>query len=529
MEDKGLNKVEIATEIESALEGHSKNKISKIGFWSFVAMIFMTVYGMANGQQIYYQMGYASITYVLLGLILFFIPYTFMVSEMSSAFHNEKGGILSWMTKSVGLKFGSIGAFMWYIAAIMWWFGALSYVPISFSAAIFGKDISNTWRWFGLNNKETTALIAILVLFIVIFFARKGIKAVAMVTNISMLSVIVLHILILGGGLLVFFMNGAHFDQSFHVTGISSFFIGPNKNYQTPVEALGFLVYVIFILGGMESSGGLVDKVKNPKKTVPKAMIFSGIIIASLYIGIVIITGMVANWASTFNNPNVSMANFSIYITQRQFFELGQLFGMSSASSIALGEWVNRLVAILGLIAMLNFPIILFSPIKQLFEGVPTGMIPKIFTKKNKHGVTSVAVYFEGLIVIVGILLIHLGGNSVANMYNNLVNMVTVTTSLPWAFIVFAYIKFKQNDNIKKEYQFFNKTWGVIVGYITLATILFADMFSIIEPILQHQYKQAAWIAAGPIVFGLIGYLLAVNYTKRQKNINIVEIPEELA
>ena len=107
------------TDLELLDSANNKTKVYKIGFWSFVAMIFMTVYSLGNGQQIYYQMGYAGITYIVIGIILFFIPYMFMVSEMSSAFSEEKGGIFSWMTKSVGLKFSTTGAFIWYIAAII--------------------------------------------------------------------------------------------------------------------------------------------------------------------------------------------------------------------------------------------------------------------------------------------------------------------------------------------------------------------------------------------------------------------------
>ena len=58
-------------------------------------MIFMTVYVLRNGQQIFYQMGYASITYIIIGVLLFFIPYIFMISEISSAFSHNTGGIFS--------------------------------------------------------------------------------------------------------------------------------------------------------------------------------------------------------------------------------------------------------------------------------------------------------------------------------------------------------------------------------------------------------------------------------------------------
>lgn len=518
MKDNSLNKGEYAEEIEENIEEKAgkNNKVAKIGFWSFVAMIFMTCYGLGNGQQIYYQMGYAAITYVIIGVVLFFIPYTFMVSEMSSAFHDEKGGIFSWMRNSVGIKFSTVGAFLWYISAVIWWFSTSS-ICITLSTMIFGKDESETWHLFGLSNTGTTAIIGVIWFIIIVFFCSRGIKSISKLANISMLVTILMHIIVLGGGLLVFFLNGAHFAQPFDYSGIHSLFMGPNKSYDTPIAALAFLVFAIFVLGGMEASGGLIDKVKNPKKNVPKAMILSGIIIAILYVAIVIITGMVINWKTTFSNPNVNLFNYAIYIVQQQFFELGRELGMSVPASIALGQWVNRITTWVTFISMLNLPLMLYYPIKQIFEGVPEGMLPKFLTKKNKRGITANALYVQAAIIIIAMLLIGFGGNVANTVYNNLTFMVTITTSIPWAFIVFAYIKFKLNDNIKKEYQFFNKKWGVIVGSITFVTLVFADVFSIIQPFIEHNYQQAIWILSGPIIFGLIGFILAVNYLRKQK------------
>lgn len=274
------------------------------------------------------------------------------------------------MTKSVGLKFSTTGAFIWYIAAIIWWF-SLSSVAITISTAIFGKDISETWHLFGLSNTATTSLIGVVWFLAVVFFCRKGVKSVSFLANMSMLITIVMHVLILGGGILVFCLSGFHFQQSFAFNGIKSLFYGPNPSYDNVFSALGFLVFAIFILGGMESIGGLVDKVKNPKKTVPRAMIFMGIVMGILYIAIIIISGMVLNWKDTFGSPNVNLYNYPIYMIQQQFYLLGTHLGMSNTASIALGQWVNRITNWISLIAMMNLPLTLYYPIKQIFEGMP--------------------------------------------------------------------------------------------------------------------------------------------------------------
>lgn len=515
MHNSNPNEPETFQETENILEASYKKK-TKIGFWSFVSMVFMTVYGLRNGQQIYYQMGYASITYVILGVILFFLPYTFMISEMSSAFSSKSGGLFSWMKEAVGVRFSTVGAFLWYISAIIWWFSTSSIV-ITFSTMIYGKDISEQWRIFGLSNTGTTAIIGVIWFLFIVFFCRRGLKSITLLTNISMIITIVMHIVILGGGLLVFALSGFKFAQTFDFGSVTSYFTGPNTSYNSVFAMFGFLVFAIFILGGMESSGGLIDKVENPKKNVPKAMVLSGIIISVLYILIVVICGMVLNWNETFNQPTVNLFNYSIYMVQQQFFKLGIYLGMSQAASVQLGLWINRITTWFTFIALLNLPLVLYSPIKQIFEGLPQGMLPEFITKKNKYGVTENALYIQAAIIILAMLAIGFGGNSANTVYNNLTFMVTITTSIPWAFIVFSYIKFKLDDNIKKEYQFFSKTWGVIIGCITLLTLIVADVFSIIEPFIDGNLQKGIWIVSGPIIFGLIGFILAQRYHIRMK------------
>ena len=56
---------------------------------------------------------------------------------------------------------------------------------------------------------------------------------------------------------------------------------------------------------------------------------------------------------------------------QQQFYLLGTHLGMSNTASIALGQWVNRITNWISLIAMMNLPLTLYYPIKQIFEGMP--------------------------------------------------------------------------------------------------------------------------------------------------------------
>ncbi|MDP4147576.1 MAG: amino acid permease, partial [Bacillota bacterium] len=83
-------------------------------------MIFTSVYGFNNIPRSFYKMGYAAIPWYILSAVTFFVPFALMVAEFGAAFKEEKGGIYSWMEKSIGPKFAFIGTFMWYFSYVTW-------------------------------------------------------------------------------------------------------------------------------------------------------------------------------------------------------------------------------------------------------------------------------------------------------------------------------------------------------------------------------------------------------------------------
>lgn len=486
------------------------NKYS-ISFFGFLVMIFLTVYCLPNGEQVYYQMGYAAITYLIIAVIIFFVPYSFIVAEMSSAFKDKKGGIFSWMSESVNEGFGLVGTFIWYGSFVVMWFSASS-ICIAISVALFGIDTTSKWHFLMFNAPETLAICGAIYMIVAALITTRGLKRLSFLSNISIVTVILTHILILGGGLVIFALSGFKPAQGFDFSNIHSYFYGPNPSYASFLPALGFLVFAVSIFAGMENSSGLVDKVKNGKKNVPRAIFVATIMITFLYIFTVLILGFVCNWKKTFGTPDVNLANFSIYIVQEEFFRLGTLMGLSAHNSLLVGEWINRVITIIGLIGLTSIPLRLYTPIKHMFEGLPKGMFPEKLQKINKHGMPIYAILLQTIIIVFFVLLLGFGGGNVSALFNKMTLMTFVASSVPISFIVFAYIKFKLNDNIPKEYVFFGKKSGVIYAAICFVVVTFTNIYSMIEPALAGNVSNSLWVAGGPVLFGLVAYILYRRY-----------------
>ena len=153
----------------------SKEK-SKLTLTALILMIFTSVYGFTNMPRTFYLMGYSGIIWYIMSAILFFIPYAFMMAEYGAAFRKEKGGIYSWMAKSVNPKFAFIVTFMWFSSNLIWMVSVSSSIWIPLSNVFFGKDTTSTWNIFGLTGPRAMAVLAIILLITITFISSKGLN-----------------------------------------------------------------------------------------------------------------------------------------------------------------------------------------------------------------------------------------------------------------------------------------------------------------------------------------------------------------
>ena len=236
-------------------------------------------------------------------------------------------------------------------------------------------------------------------------------------------------------------------------------------------------------------------------------------------IGIVIFLGMYANWDKVLGGSGVNLANYSVYLTDNLGVKIGNALGMNATASAALGLWLNRILSWSVVVSLAILPLRVFSPIQQLFRGVPKGVFPEKLAKENKHGVAMNAVWLQTAIVcfIVFLLGFTTSGSS-SSLYNTVVLIMTVAMTVPYFFIVVTYIKFKKNKNIKKSYEFYSVKSGLFWGFIAAAVLGFANLFAIIQPALSGNISSSIWLVSGPVIFGFIGWILYSRYKRKMSN-----------
>jgi len=485
---------------------------------SLVLMIFTSVYGFNNIPRSFYKMGYAAIPWYILSGITFFIPFAFMMAEFGAAFKNEKGGIYSWMEKSVGAKFAFMGTFMWYASYVIWMVNVASGVWVPISNAIFGKDTTQTWALFGiswLTGPKTLGLLGILWIIFVTYVSTKGLEKIKKVTSLGGTAVAALNIVLFIGAILVLIGNGGQLAQP--IDGLSSFTTSPNPVYSGNIIAsFAFVVFALFAYGGIEVVGGLVDETENAEKTFPKGVVISAVIISIGYSLGIFLVGVFTNWSSVMNNKGVNLGNAGYVVMGNLGYALGNAFGASEATSLALSHGVARFVGISMFLALSGaFFTLMFAPLKQLIEGTPPKLWPGRMAEM-KNGMPQRAMWLQAIIVCVMIALVSFGGNSMEKFFVVLVSMTNVAMTLPYMFIAYSFAPFKKNKDIIKPFEIFKTYRSALIWTIVVVfTVGFANFFSIIEPALGGNLGITLWSIAGPIFFALVAFIMYWVYEKK--------------
>ncbi|WPC39319.1 glutamate/gamma-aminobutyrate family transporter YjeM [Clostridium sp. JS66] len=495
------------------MESANKKKMTLV---ALILMIFTSVFGFANIPRSFYLMGYSAIPWYILSAITFFIPYAFMMAEYGAAFKSEKGGIYSWMDKSVGPKYAFIGTFMWYASYVIWMVNISSSIWIPLSNAIFGSDKTATWSLLGLSSTQTLGLLGVCWILVVTITASKGLEKITKVTSVGGTAVALLNIVLLIGAVAVLVLNGGHLAQP--VAASAAFTQSPNPSYQSTISILSFLVFALFAYGGIEAVGGLVDETENAEVTFPKGVTIAAIIIAIGYSLGIFLCGIFTNWQEVLSVKGVHMGNVAYVVMQNLGYQLGKGFGLSQAGALTMGAWMARYMGLSMFLALTGaFFTLCYAPLKQLIEGTPKELWPGKMAE-IKDGMPKNAMWIQCIFVMVFILLVSFGGDAASKFFAILIEMTNVAMTLPYMFLSAAFIAFKKKESIKKPFEVFkNRTWVLVATVVVTFTIGFANFFTIIEPAVHGKIKDTIWMLAGPVIFSIIGLLIYGSYEKKKQ------------
>jgi amino acid transporter len=236
-----------------------------MGFWDVLLFNIATVLGprwiAAAGHN-----GTSSISLWLLAALFFFVPGAFVINELSSRFPDE-GGLYVWAKEAFGDFHGFVAGWTYWIYTVFY-FPGLLLASASMSAYVLGE------RGAALSQDRTFLLtISLALLLVAVLLNIIGLNIGKWLQNAGGVGTYLPLLMLAGVALLVYFKHGS-------VTHFTWANMMPTWNWDT----VNFWSQIAFAFTGLELVSAMSEEVRDPRRTLPRAVFGAGAMIAFMYI-----------------------------------------------------------------------------------------------------------------------------------------------------------------------------------------------------------------------------------------------------
>ena len=147
----------------------------------------------------------------------------------------------------------------------------------------------------------------------------------------------------------------------------------------------------------------------------------------------------------------VDLANVEYVLINNLGVVTGKSLGLSQSASLAIGSAFSHFAGIAADVLSGNAAAFLMvcSPIKSFIEGCDPRLLPKKLVELNKHGIPERSMWLQAII-----LFISFGGNAASQFYTILMDMMNVSSSAPYLFLIAAYPFFKAKKDLDRPFVF---------------------------------------------------------------------------
>jgi glutamate:GABA antiporter len=349
------------------------------------------------------QMGPSSLALWLLGLITFLIPAALTVLELSSRLPGE-GGMYLWSKAA----FGELHAF---IAGWSYWIANLVFFPslLLFGAGAFLYIHGGSWLKLA-DDPIYNGAFCLGILWLAILLNIAGLERAKWLQNLGAVATWIIGALVLCGGILAWRRFGA-------ATSVNAQALVPD--FRSLPTISGFATMAL-AYSGLELGPILGGEIKNPRRTIARALL-----IACVAIGVLYIAGTAALLMALPAQQINAISGIPQALTAVAQRAGVPVFGMIAASLITLSQ-IGSLGAWITGTARLPF---LFGLDRYLPKAL--GAVHPV------SGSPHVALLIQGILATL-VLLTAISGSAIHEAYLMLIDMTVILSFLPLLYMFAA-------------------------------------------------------------------------------------------
>ena len=389
--------------------------ITSLTLWDVVAMNIVAIVGLRWISRSA-RMGAPAITLWVLAFLLFFIPLAAVLAELSSR-HPQQGGIYAWARRAFGPAHGFVcGWCLWvnnlfYFPSLLLFAAANALIPFGLGPEMADNRVYSVT--FVLGFVWATTLLNI-----VGFGAGKWLQHVGAVATWIPAAILI------ACGAIAFATLGS-------ATSFAPAELLPRENL---LDSISLWSSLCFAFSGFEIASMVSQEVYEPRKTIPRSIVLSGIAITAIYI--------------------LSSASILVAVPAS---ELAERSGMADAVELVttrlgfggIGAFM-ALLLVIGSIGGVSSWIAGAARV-PFAAGVDSAM-PAAFAKLHeKYRTPHVALIVQGIattVLFLASVFLSVGGGetTIQEAYDIMVNLTILVYFLPYLYLFAAFLRLRTMD-----------------------------------------------------------------------------------
>ena len=422
-------------------------------------------------------------------LIAFCLPYGMITAELGTTYPSE-GGMYDWVKRAFGPKWAGRVAWNYWINFPLW-IASLAVALTDVVAGMFGIELS---------------LVAVIVLqlayvWLVTFLGTKRVGESKYIVNLGTVFKVVLLLGIGGLGIYSLLKSGS-------ANPVNSFSdLVPDLS----LEGLSFISIILFNFMGFEVVGSWAEDMDDPKKDIPKALLFGGLLMAIFYI--LPATGFnIALPPETV--ANLDPDNF-IEVLTVLFETVG--IGATAVQSLVIVGGFMLIYTFIANIASWSFGV---NEVAKY--AADDGSMPKVFKPVNEEGVAYASSIMNGIvasIIVIGGVIAGEISESFSAGFELFFCLSWITLLVGYIPVFLAFLKLRKEDaNAKRPYKVPGSNFIIHVAAIVPFIILIAGVvFTIFGDFTKEYIVENIPLIAGVILSFIIEEILVARIKTNKK------------
>ena len=385
--------------------------ITSLRLWDVVAMNIVAIVGLRWISRSA-RIGAPAVTLWILACLLFFIPLAVVLADLSSRYP-EQGGIYAWARRAFGPLHG-------YICGWCMWVNNLFYFPslLLFAAANLVIPINSP----GLADSRAYSLIFVLgFLWLMTFVNILGFSTGKWVQHLGSIATWIPAVILIACGAIALFTSGS-------ATSFAPSQLWPRDN---ALDSISFWSSLCFAFSGFEISSMVGQEVYDPKRTIPRSIVLSGIAITIIYI--------------------LSSASILVAVPASEMAERSGIADAVDLVTTRIGfSGVGGFIALLLVIGSIGGVSSWIAGAARVpFAAGVDAAMPAAFAKlHDKYRTPHIALIVQAIattVLFLASVFISVGGGktTIQEAYDIMVNLTILIYFLPYLYLFAAYVKLR--------------------------------------------------------------------------------------